>query len=122
MKIAKEFTFDSAHRLPGYKGSCANLHGHTYKLRIYIKGPISKNGMVMDFSKLKKIVKKEVLDKLDHAYLNKIIKQPTAENILVWVWKKLAPKLNKNKILLTKLILWETPTSFAVYEGNKDRC
>ena len=61
MKITKIFTFDSSHMLDGHDGKCQNLHGHTYKLEITVSddpvrgGP--KDGMVMDFTDLKAIVK-----------------------------------------------------------------
>lgn len=65
------------------------LHGHTYKLVVKVEGTPDKEGMVIDFIRLKNIVKEEVLSKLDHACLNDILKQPSAENISVWVWQRL---------------------------------
>jgi len=112
MLIAKEFTFDAAHKLLNYDGPCANLHGHTYKLQIVISGPVQKNGMVIDFIDLKKIVTEKVISKLDHKFINKIIKQSTAENIAVWIWKQLEKNLP-----LYEIRLWETPTSFVIYRG-----
>lgn len=63
----KEFTFDSAHQLVGHDGKCANLHGHTYRLEVALKdtpiipeGP--KEGFVMDFGDLKRIVKENIVD------------------------------------------------------------
>lgn len=113
MIIVRQFTFDSAHKLNWYKGKCKNLHGHTYRLQIAIKGSINKNGIVMDFKKLDKIVKQSVIEKLDHKYLNKIIKNPTAENMCLWIWNKLKKDLN-----LYEIKLWETPNSFAIYDGK----
>lgn len=75
IRITKEFGFEMAHALYGHDGACKNIHGHSYKLFVTIKGrPISqedhpKNGMVMDFSDLKKIVNEEIVDPLDHALL-----------------------------------------------------
>jgi len=114
MLIAKEFTFDAAHRLLNYDGPCANLHGHTYKLQIVLSGRVQKNGMVIDFVDLKKIVTEKVISKLDHKFINKIIKQSTAENISIWIWNQLEKYLP-----LYEIRLWETPTSFAVYRGPK---
>ena len=63
IRITKEFTFETGHALHGYDGLCKNVHGHSYKLSVTVKGtPINdpmhvKNGMVIDFSDLKKIVK-----------------------------------------------------------------
>jgi 6-pyruvoyltetrahydropterin/6-carboxytetrahydropterin synthase len=73
MIIVRQFTFDSAHKLDWHKGKCKNLHGHTYRLQIAIKGEMNKNGIVMDFKELDKIVKQSVIEKLDHIYLNKIM-------------------------------------------------
>ena len=114
MIIVKEFTFDSAHKLLNYDGQCANLHGHTYKLHVSLYGSILKNGLLFDFVDLKKIVTEKVISKLDHQFINKIIKQPSAENISVWIWNQLEKKLP-----LYEIKLWETPTSFVVYQGSE---
>lgn len=113
--IAKEFTFDAAHKLLDYDGPCANLHGHTYRLHVVLSGPLQKNGMVIDFVDLKKIVTERVLSKLDHKYINKTIKQSTAENIAIWIWKQLEKYLP-----LYEIKLWETPTSFVTYRGLEE--
>ncbi len=110
MILCKEFTFDSAHQLKNYVGNCANLHGHTYRLQISIQGPVQENGLVLDFKELKKHVKKNVLDIIDHKYLNDVIDQPSAENIAIWIWKQL-----KDSLPLYEIKLWETPTSFVIY-------
>jgi len=73
MKITKIFTFDSSHMLDGHDGKCQNLHGHTYKLEITVSDdPIrggAKDGMVMDFTDLKAIVKQHITDPFDHAFI-----------------------------------------------------
>ncbi len=62
IRISKEFQFEMAHALYGYNGPCKNIHGHSYKLCVCVIGDVikdetnAKNGMVMDFSDLKKIV------------------------------------------------------------------
>lgn len=70
MVVVKEFTFDSAHQLVGYKGDCSNFHGHTYRLLVAVGGKKINRGssrdMVIDFKDLKSIVKKRVLNFLDH--------------------------------------------------------
>ncbi|MCX6695772.1 MAG: 6-carboxytetrahydropterin synthase QueD [Candidatus Altiarchaeota archaeon] len=102
MKLGRIFYFDSAHYLPDYKGECEKFHGHTYKLEVVIEDNIKKDGMVLDFRKMKGIVEKSVLEKLDHQDLNKILKNPTAENIVEWIWKAL-----EKKIPLYSVRLWE---------------
>lgn len=75
MLVIKEFTFDAAHQLPGHCGKCSRLHGHTYRLRVAVGGRPKDNpahsdhGMVIDFADLKGIVKKHVLDHLDHKFI-----------------------------------------------------
>ena len=73
IRITKEFKFEMAHALHGYDGLCKNIHGHSYKLRVTVRGNVrqekghKKDGMVMDFSVIKDIVKPEVIDKYDHS-------------------------------------------------------
>jgi 6-pyruvoyltetrahydropterin/6-carboxytetrahydropterin synthase len=112
MLISKEFKFDSAHNLVNYKGKCENLHGHTYRLRVTLKGEPIEDGMIMDFTKLKQVVEDSVIDKLDHSYLNDIIEQSTAENIAQWIWDELSPKFNLANCSLYEIRLWETENSF----------
>ncbi|SHH58566.1 6-carboxytetrahydropterin synthase QueD [Thermosipho atlanticus] len=110
--VSKEFTFDAAHNLVKYHGKCENLHGHTYKLVVTVAGEKNEEGMVIDFLELKKIVQENVLNILDHAYINKIIKQPSAENIAEWIWEKLSKKLSSDRFFLYEIKLYETPTSY----------
>lgn len=113
ISITKIFTFDAAHKLPDYVGKCANLHGHTYKLEVTVTGPL-KDGMVVDFGDLKKVVN-NVLRHYDHAYLNDLVLNPTAENLLFRLHKEIDYELSISGLpgLLSTLRLWETPTSYA---------
>lgn len=118
MEIYKEFSFDSAHFLPlvpeGHK--CRNMHGHTYKLRVYIKGqPDPKLGWIMDFKELKDVIGR-VIDQVDHKLLNDVpgLENPTAENITIWIWQQIKPLLP----LLSKIELHETPTTGVIYSGD----
>lgn len=117
MLITKEFLFDAAHKLTDYHGKCENLHGHTYKLHVTVEGKIKKNGLVVDFLEIKKIVNDKVLDKLDHSYLNDFFKNPSAENIAMWIWKQLMD-MKKFDVKLYEIALWENPTSFVTYRGK----
>jgi 6-pyruvoyltetrahydropterin/6-carboxytetrahydropterin synthase len=83
--LSRDFVFDAAHNLERYRGKCENLHGHTYRLRVTLIGEPDEEGMIIDFVELKQIVTQHVLSLLDHSYLNRIIPQPTAENIAKWV-------------------------------------
>jgi 6-pyruvoyltetrahydropterin/6-carboxytetrahydropterin synthase len=113
MIITKIFKFESAHKLNNYHGKCANLHGHSYTLYVSIKGKTDSNGLVMDFCDLKDLVNKKVVSKLDHTLLNKIVKQPTLENLAKWTWNRLENSLN-----LYEIKLWETDTSYVTYKGK----
>ncbi len=89
MLVTKEFTFDSAHFLPNYYGKCERMHGHTYKLQVTVDGAVGENGLVIDFVILKRIVKKKVLDKLDHQLINDTVEVASAENLTIWIWDQL---------------------------------
>ncbi len=117
MRIYKEFTVESAHRLPnvpeGHK--CARLHGHSIKIEVHIDGPVGANsGWVMDFGDIKKAFS-PLFEKLDHNYLNDIegLENPTSENISIWIWNHLKPKLPG----LCQVIVRETCTGGSVYNG-----
>lgn len=117
MICLKEFEFDAAHFLPHYHGKCEHLHGHTYKLVVKVEGEPDKEGMVIDFTLLKKIVRENVVDKLDHSCLNDLLEQPSAENIAVWVWQQLVDKLQGDNFRLSEIEVWETKTSGIIYRG-----
>lgn len=120
--VSKEFTFDSAHHLHCYEGKCKNLHGHTYKVIFGLSGYVDERGLMVDFGDIKEIWKNEIEIFLDHKYLNDTLPpmNTTAENIVVWIFEKMAEAL-KTSERLEKYIgarvefvrLYETPTSYA---------
>jgi 6-pyruvoyltetrahydropterin/6-carboxytetrahydropterin synthase len=116
--IRKQFAFEAAHVLPYHQGKCSRLHGHSYRLDVSVAGPLTSEGpatgMVIDFDELARIVRATVIDKLDHSHLNDTIENPTSENIVVWIWHRLAPQLSG----LTELILWETANACAVLRAD----
>lgn len=139
IRITKEFHFETGHALYGYDGKCKNVHGHSYKLSVTVIGePINdlahvKNGMVIDFGDLKKIVASEIVDKFDHATVfnqntphielaqelekrghNIILVnyQPTSEMMLLDFAEKIKVRLPKT-VKLHSLKLQETGTSNA---------
>jgi len=125
-----------AHALFGYDGLCKNIHGHSYRLWVTIIGKVLeeenhvKNGMVLDFSLLKKIVKPEIVDKYDHSLVlnansphanidfsafEKVFLlpyQPTSENLVYDFVQVIKEKL-PNNVDLHKVILSETANSYA---------
>lgn len=115
--IKAEGTFSSAHNLRGYKGKCEELHGHNWKVEITVSSnKLDKIGMVMDFKYLKAKLN-EVLDKLDHKYLNDLpyFKKvnPTSENIAKYIYDNL-----KTAVAAIKSVrVWESDNSSAAYEG-----
>ena len=139
IRITKQFTFETGHALYGYDGKCRNVHGHSYKLHVTVIGkPISdknhvKYGMVIDFSDLKKIVKKEIVSVFDHATVfNKntphvelanelkerghnvllVDYQPTSEMMIIDFAEKIKKQLPQH-IQLHSLKLQETESSYA---------
>ena len=141
VRITKEFKFEMAHALHGYDGLCKNIHGHSYKLFVTVKGEIkhdpgnAKDGMVLDFDILKSIVKPEIINKYDHSLVlnansphseidfsafEKVFflpYQPTSENLVRDFALKIKSKLPEG-IELYKVILSETETSFAEWNSE----
>jgi len=116
--ITKVFTFDCAHHLNDYEGKCKNIHGHTYKLEVSVKGYMDKNGLVIDFHDLNDLVEGKILSYIDHRYLNELFDfNPTCELLGVWIWDEIEKRLMSTECELSKLVLWETPTSFITIEG-----
>lgn len=131
--VCKIFQFDASHQLIGHNGKCSNVHGHTYRLEVVIKGrvhgpdDVSNEGFVMDFSDLKKIVKELIVNKMDHAFIAEgnepVLKalietgskvcilgcRTTAENMT----KYICNELMKANLPIWSIKLWETPTSWA---------
>jgi 6-pyruvoyltetrahydropterin/6-carboxytetrahydropterin synthase len=138
IRVTKEFRFEAAHALTGYDGVCKNIHGHSYELSVTLTGNpdqqagSAKNGMVIDFNDIKKIVKKNIIDLFDHSLIlrsdfakNELSKlgepfgnivlvdyQPTIENILIDFAGRIKPLLPPG-IQLFALKLRETANSFA---------
>lgn len=141
IRITKEFHFEMSHCLNNYDGACKNIHGHSYKLFVTLRGEPSKDknsssyGMVMDFTQLKKMVKENILDIFDHSLViernspfiefikqidtkkNIVDFQPTCENFVLYFKKQIEPLLPQN-VELYKMVLYETASSCA--EWNKD--
>lgn len=117
MTIFRQFTFDSAHFLPNVppEHKCRGMHGHTYKLTIFMTGePDEHLGWVMDFAVVKKIME-PILEQVDHKLLNDIkgLENPTCELLAKWLWDKVKLEIP----ILSKLELYETPKSGVIMEG-----
>src|SRR6266508_2659585 len=118
MEIFKEFTFESAHRLPyvppGHK--CGRLHGHSFRVELWVKGTVGADtGWIMDFADVKKAFL-PFYDQLDHHYLNEIpgLENPTSEVLAKWIWNSVKPRLQ----LLSRVVVRETCTTGCAYEAE----
>ena len=129
--VIRKEQFNAAHRLynPDWDdatnekvfGKCAlpNYHGHNYDLEVKVTGkPDKKTGYVMDLKVLSDLVKKEIHERFDHKNLNLDTKEfkelnPTAENIVVVIYKLLRPHIDKKMDLHIRL--YETPRNFVEY-------
>lgn len=116
MKITRIFTFSAAHHLTRYRGECSRPHGHTYELAVTVEGKMRKNGLVMDFAELKKIVNEKILAKLDHSDLNDMFPNPSAEAIAIWIWEQM--KDVGKGLTLAEIKLWEGDNTYVAYDGN----
>jgi 6-pyruvoyltetrahydropterin/6-carboxytetrahydropterin synthase len=132
--VTRRLRFNAAHRVhnPALSdvenhelfGKCnnPNWHGHNYILDVSVAGEVDKKtGYVIDLARIKKIVQREVIDKVDHKNLNLEVDFmrgtiPTTENIVVAMWKVIAPAIAPAK--LSKLVLAETDNNSAEYSGE----
>ena len=147
MKIGKVIQWDMGHRVLNHRSVCKGLHGHRYKAEICVEGDLvekkdaSEEGMVIDFADIKKIAQKFIQEELDHAFMvwEKDIElleffknskghkpvivpfTPTAENVAAYIFNKLKDKFTdvfKTGLHLQSVKLWETPSSYALYESE----
>ena len=115
--LIKTFKFDSAHYLPEHK-KCGEIHGHTWVLKISVKGKVKPNGMLIDFHDLKGLVNSYIIDKLDHKLLNDIFENPTCELISKWIWEQLEEPLKLSGVELQRVKLCETSDNHFAYYGE----
>ena len=145
MKIVKIIQWDMGHRVLNHRSICKGLHGHRYKAEICVSGDlvsdsgVSEEGMVVDFADIKKISKEYIQEELDHAFMvwekdEELISffntseghkpvivpfTPTAENVASYIFFMLKDKFQdvfKTGLHLHSVKIWETPTSYALYE------
>lgn len=120
-EILVKSKFDAAHQLREYKGKCANIHGHTWEIEVYLQGlSLNSEGMLIDFSDVKESLNK-IIEKYDHHFINEVppfdTVNPTAENIareLFYAFKNTLPE----EIALYKVKVWESQNSCAVYKES----
>ena len=112
-ELMVEDAFSAAHQLKGYEGKCENLHGHTFRVQVFIAGSdLGKTGMLMDFKQIK-LELKAVLEEFDHLNLNDLPlfsgQNPTAENLAREIYLKL------NVLNPSKVTVWESASAWASY-------
>ena len=140
VRVTKRFHFEMAHALRCHDGLCANIHGHSYVLDVTLPGTPRnepghpKDGMVIDFSELKKLVNTAVVDRYDHALLlhesdraqastgHELFGrtvftpwQPSCENVLLDIVERLQAALQGSAVLQA-VRLQETASSWAEWE------
>ncbi len=118
-QVSIETCFSAAHRLENYKGLCENLHGHNWKVEATVASEILDDaGMVIDFNLLK-LKLQNILDVLDHQYLNEIDPftklNPSSENLAVYIFERLASALKGSPVRLTSVSVWESDRAKATY-------
>ena len=142
MQITRRLEFDAGHRIPSHNSQCKHLHGHRYAIEITLSGDIittegvSEQGMVMDYSDVKRIAKEQLVDAWDHAFLvyrgDKVVLDflstlpghktvvldapPTAENLAVIAFEKLNNSYRDsfgNHLQLERVRIYETPNNWA---------
>lgn len=129
MDCTKSFTFEAAHRLFGYDGKCANLHGHQYVVDVTIRGEPGPDGIVLDFGEMGATVGRWIDDNWDHATILHDIdpavqvlqqlepsnvypmaRNPTAENMAELLLQDVCPSLLPADVQAVKVVVWETRT------------
>jgi len=142
MLITRRLEFDAGHRIPNHASQCRHLHGHRYAIEITLSGTVidaagaSDEGMVMDFSEVKAIAKRELVDRWDHAFLvyrgdravvdflatlsehKTVVLEvvPTAENLAAEAFRVLDAAyvdVYGNQLRLERVRLYETPNNWA---------
>ena len=117
LKVVTKFA--AAHQLTMVGEKCENLHGHNWKVEVYVRGEKTDNaGVLMDFGIIKKDVR-EIMAMLDHKYLNELEYfqqgQPTSENIAYFVATELQKRIGNQAVSISKVTAWESDDAGATY-------
>jgi 6-pyruvoyltetrahydropterin/6-carboxytetrahydropterin synthase len=117
VKIVTQFA--AAHRLENFNGKCENLHGHNWKVEVFLAGTtLDHAGLLMDFGVVKARTK-EVLAEVDHKYLNELAafqdRNPSSENLAHYLYERLGALFNRDGVKIHRVNVWESDTSCASY-------
>lgn len=112
-------TFSSAHQLSFFKTGCERLHGHNWKVELFVQGrELNVDGILIDFKELKKALQ-EVLSYLDHRFLNELEPfkkiSPSSENVAKWIHGEMSKKLKSYNLIVSKVTVWESDNASASY-------
>jgi 6-pyruvoyltetrahydropterin/6-carboxytetrahydropterin synthase len=120
-EVMIEAEFSSAHALRGYQGKCEHLHGHNWKIEVYVRGRrLNDIGLLVDFKELKSATRR-VMEFLDHKILNELPPfderwNPSSENIARFILDEVGLQINNEDRTVYKVRAWETPTTVASYQ------
>jgi 6-pyruvoyltetrahydropterin/6-carboxytetrahydropterin synthase len=117
LKIITQFS--AAHRLENFYGKCEALHGHNWKVEVFIQGNrLDEAGLLLDFGVVKAQTR-QVLEEIDHKYLNELPafrqQNPSSENLARYLFERLAETLNRDGAKVSRVNVWESDTSCASY-------
>jgi len=125
-EIKVQTEFEAAHRVEGYPGKCSRLHGHSWTVEIAAAGrELDSLGMLIDFKAVKQAAN-EILDRMDHQYLNELAAfqngyNPTAEHIAKYVYDELsASSIWTDSARLKSVRVWESPRSSVIYSKDDE--
>lgn len=120
--ICKQWSFDAAHQLPNHDGKCRQPHGHTYSIRVCVRGEPRaidgqpQEGMVLDFGRLNEIWKR-IEPVLDHQDLNQTLSsevpRTTSELLAGFVWRYFQRGLTESSVELASVRVSETQATYA---------
>jgi len=120
-EVSIDEEFSAAHALRGYKGKCENLHGHNWKVEVYVRGErLDEIGMLVDFRELKAATRR-VMNHLDHRNLNELKPfdnemNPSSEHLAGFILHEVGAQINNERVKVYKVRVWETPSTSATYE------
>jgi 6-pyruvoyltetrahydropterin/6-carboxytetrahydropterin synthase len=111
----------AAHQLRDFEGQCENLHGHNWKVEVFVTGKeVGENGVLIDFREVKKATE-QVIQELDHRFLNELEYfrevNPSSENIARYIFELLSEMLNSDGVRVSKVRAWESDSACATYMG-----
>ena len=122
-EVMIEEEFSAAHALRGYRGKCENLHGHNWKVEVYVRGEqLDHVGMLVDFKELKAATRR-VMKYLDHQNLNELKPfdveiNPSSEHLAGFILNRVSQEISDNRVTVYKVRVWETPSTCATYEAG----